>query len=230
MTGGTAFLVLFAMGSGLGTTPGSERSLKDQLEALEPHRATNHLQVDGESFKLPGYLGYWRLDTGMGREVLVLNQQRGAEGLILLLSRDGKILSRLALGAELRSLLLCDMEWDGEPELVLDQLDGWGTGLLQRTLRVIRLDPALREIWRGEGDSFQSPSGQQTALTQAFVRCGRLGRDDETYGESLVVLRQIQLGNETLLETVVVRLVGGETSTVSSKRIHAALPTAGKTR
>lgn len=107
----------------------------------------------------------------------------------------------------IRSLLLCDLDWDGADELVIDSLEGWGTGLLDRRLRALQFESVLQELWQGCGDSVESSNGMDLEAT-VHVRCGR-PVDREASGYELEVSRTIRSGSAVAMDGVRVALAGG---------------------
>jgi hypothetical protein len=191
----------FAVGAG------DRSTLEHRLQTLPTHSGPTRLVVGGERIELPGFQRYWRLELGRGTDVLVLDQQRGARSLVLKLSPDERLLGRLPVGAEIRSLLLCDLDWDGADELVIDSLEGWGTGLLDRRLRALQFESVLQELWQGCGDSVESSNGMDLEAT-VHVRCGR-PVDREASGYELEVSRTIRSGSAVAMDGVRVALAGG---------------------
>lgn len=189
---------------------GGPPTLEERLRALPPRGGSARLEVGGERIDLPGFQRFWRLELGRGTYVLVLDQQRGAHSLVLKLSPEEQLLGKLLVGAEIRSLLLCDLDWDGVDELVIDSLEGWGTGLLDRRLRVLRVEPELQELWQGCGDGLEAGRGEDLKTT-VHLRCARPS-DYGSDGQELELRRTIRFGSATATDGVRVALRAGRVS------------------
>jgi hypothetical protein len=122
------------------------------------------------SLDLEGYDRHWEMQVGQGSTVIVLSRMRGKQGEILMFSPIGTLVGRLPVGAEITNILLCDLADSGFPDLVLDQLDGWGTNVVERSFRVTRVAPSLQEIWKASSLSVDSSPGRSES-SRSFVRC-----------------------------------------------------------
>lgn len=174
-----------------------------ELAAIEPHQEATITLQQG-ALKLLGYLRHWHFAVGAGRQVILIDQMRGTNSILLIFSPAGRLETRRDLGAEIEMLLLCDLDHDGSPELVLDQLDGWGSGLLQRSVRVIDLADGASELWSGPGASFAKPPGEPRSLGRTFLAC-EPGRDERP-SSHLLVLREVTTGRDTTIKRTALKL------------------------
>lgn len=70
---------------------------------------------------------------------------------------------------EIRSVALTDLDLDGVFELLVDQVDGWGTGVSIRTYRLISFASGRwSEIWSGAASSSDEVKSSTAGIALGF--------------------------------------------------------------
>jgi hypothetical protein len=123
---------------------------------------------------LAGYNFHWQIELGKHSRLVVISRNLG--GSLLAFRSDGSLLARTEAG-EITWLQLFDFDEDGQAEVILEEIDGRGTGILLKSFHIYRVaDGAIRQLW--DGLSYQRkllPSGQDGSqvfsLLRGFVRC-----------------------------------------------------------
>jgi len=111
---------------------------------------------------LDGYSFHRVIEIGGGITVLVVSCNLG--GGIATFKADGaNIVTRPT--HEIVSTQIVDLDEDGVDELVTDEIDGRGTGVLERTFRIYRSTPSgVDQIWQGE--SYSRRAADEVHLTE----------------------------------------------------------------
>jgi hypothetical protein len=172
----TVGILSLALGLGAGTGRGQEHeaplNLNQAREILAhgaPNQALGPISLQG--------LNYSReIDIGKGLRVLVLS--KNMSGGLILFSRDGVAKSFLAT-EEITSLQIFDLNEDGVSELITEEIEGRGTGVLVKNFKVYKFDAEdIKEIWKGQSYSLSAPwnpdnKTQRVHETQSFLRFDR---------------------------------------------------------
>jgi len=199
----------FAQGGKVCSPPTDLDSVRAAVARAHPYTESvaivPELQLD-----LSGYLQHWEGDMGGGLQVMVVSRARGVRSHLLVFSRERKLVARRELGAEIHSLLPCDLDEDGILELVVDELDGWGTGILERTFRAYRISQGITQIWSSVSLSVHDPAGEEAAeeIRRGFLRCEAVGRTPP-YTRLLYIEETLSRGKSTLTRVALKSQAGG---------------------
>lgn len=99
-----------------------------------------------------GYGSHWEVSS-LGGGLKVALASRGREDSILLTRANGSLIARKDVG-EITWVQLFDFDGDGLAEIVTEQVDGYGTGILIKTFYVYRASgTGLAQIWTGLSSS-----------------------------------------------------------------------------
>jgi hypothetical protein len=172
-----SFLILGLLLSPATTLASELDEVRKRLGTAERYDAFE-LRAGELRVSLEGYLEHWDLELGGEKRLIVVSQMRGGRSLLLAFTESGSYLAQFHAGAELASLALCDLNSDGVSEVILDQLVGWGTGVLDRAYVVFLIDREIREVWTGLSLQIVEAPGSATAVTKrGFLRCEPSGWD-----------------------------------------------------
>jgi hypothetical protein len=123
---------------------------------------------------LAGYRFHWELDLGRQSHLVVISRNLG--GSLLAFRPDGSLQARRET-QEITWLQLFDFDEDGQAEVILDEIDGRGTGILLRNFHIYRLgDRSIVPLWEGisyHRKALPAVGGHPEAvdLSRAFIRC-----------------------------------------------------------
>jgi len=105
---------------------------------------------EGSIGKIPlrGLRFHWDAEAGPYRVLVIAGN---LEGGVAVFDSSGKLTSSLAT-AEPLSVQLVDLDFDGTPELITDELVGRATGALHQMFHIYRLGGAgtVADVWKGE--------------------------------------------------------------------------------
>jgi hypothetical protein len=88
------------------------------------------------------------IEVGGGRRVVAISCTRN--GGLIAFGTDGKAVSSLQTG-RITSLEIFDLTEDGNSEVILNEVEGTGTGVLMEAFVVYRLTSSeIRQIWKGD--------------------------------------------------------------------------------
>jgi hypothetical protein len=100
------------------------------------------------SIALNGY--NFHRELGIGRQLHVIAISRNLGGGLLLFNEDGRNIAKQETG-EVTQLQLFDINEDGVAEIVTEEVDGRGTGVLEKSFRVYEASSSgFRKLWEGE--------------------------------------------------------------------------------
>jgi hypothetical protein len=94
---------------------------------------------------------------------------------------------------EITWVQLFDLDEDGVSEVVTEEIDGRGTGVLEKTFRVYRVTAnQVVEIWSGQSFRRHAPDESRIEETSAFLRFDRSGAGRNARLTHLIVGASIQ--------------------------------------
>lgn len=97
---------------------------------------------------LAGYSFSREVGVGAGKRVIVISCNLA--GGIALYDRNGSLVSTTRT-QEITSLQVVDVDEDGVADLLTEEIDGRGTGVLLKSFRLYRVETdAVRQVWQGE--------------------------------------------------------------------------------
>jgi hypothetical protein len=174
------------------------------------------LAVGGLRVALAGYLQHWEIQIGHGWTIVLVSQMRGAYSKLLVFSERGSLIAMTDVGAEIGGIALCDLNQDGISEVIVDQLDGWGTGVLETTYSVYGIAGATRELWSGLSLAIHEMPGEGINIKRGYLRCEPSGWDvpytrlvhlevSRRSGKEILELHYLKLEDERLVEVESVR-------------------------
>jgi len=125
------------------------------------------------AFELTGYNFHWEVAPGKEQRVIAVSRMLGSTFMVF--RADGSLLSTLE-AQELTWLVLCDLDEDGTAEILTEQIEGRGTGVLFKRYHLYGLSTeGLREIWSEVSFSRASPPASPQAVARGLIRCERSG-------------------------------------------------------
>jgi hypothetical protein len=128
-----------------------------ELRAVEAGRRNIGDRLGG--ILLDGYNFSREITAGKTGTVLVISTNSG--GGILLFRPDQSYAASKAVG-EPTSIQVFDLDDDGLPELVLDEINGRGTGVLNENYHLYGLQTSnIRELWSGESFVLEWPDSSR---------------------------------------------------------------------
>lgn len=145
-------------------------SLQHALEAKRAGRPVPDLY----RAMLAGYSFHWQIGLGGQHRLVAISRNLG--GTLLTFRPDGSILARRET-AEVTWLQLFDFDEDGQAEVILEEIDGRGTGILIKNFHIYRVaDHAITNLWQGlsyQRKLLPSRKGGEPVLDlqRGFVRC-----------------------------------------------------------
>jgi hypothetical protein len=147
----------------LGALQGALADLRAGRQAPEPLRPL-----------LTGYQFHWVLELGGDLRLVVISRNLG--GTLLVFRPDGSLRARKDT-QEITWLQLFNFDEDGQAEIILDEIDGRGTGILLRNFHIYRLaESSIVQLW--EGTSYhrkELPARDDHSaafeLARGFIRC-----------------------------------------------------------
>lgn len=147
-------------------------------EALAAKRADRPQPPSG-SFELSGYNFHWEVDLGNGTRAILIS--RLLEGRIMIFDAHGSLAFSLKTN-EIVSLELFDFDNDGIAEMVTDQVDDRGTGILVKSFYIYKLFAEdFKEVWRGISYSHEQLAETDVSgsakfnIKRGFIRCEPAG-------------------------------------------------------
>ncbi len=156
-----------------GAEQGAEVTLGSLRRAIDAKRAGR--PVPGPfAGALAGYGFHWEIELGPDLRLVAVSRNLG--GSLFTFGRDGAVLARRDTG-EITALQLFDFDEDGLAEVILDEIDGRGTGVLLRNFHVYRSGrTSIGHLW--EGVSYHRkllPAGGDGSpafeVRRGFLRC-----------------------------------------------------------
>lgn len=113
-----------------------------------------------------GYGLHW--EVSLGQDLKAVLTSRGREGGILLTRADGSLIKRKDVG-EITWVQLFDFDGDGQAEIVTEQVEGYGTGILIKSFSVYRASTTgLAQIWTGLSSSHKKLEEPAKSGASAF--------------------------------------------------------------
>lgn len=122
---------------------------------------------------------FWReLEIGKGIEVLAISCDRG--GGLAAFRPDGSNIGTVPTG-KIIWLQLFDLNEDGVSEVITEEVEGEGTGILMKAFSVYMITPkAIKKVWKGESYLAETIASSSKVLAlkvakQGFVRFDESG-------------------------------------------------------
>jgi hypothetical protein len=133
--------VAFLPASGRGS---DQLTLEEARKVLAQPRGTETIA----NVPLAGFQFSREIEIGGGRRVIAISCARS--GGLVAFGSDGKSIASLQTG-EITSLEIFDFGEDGTSEIITDEIESAGTGVLIRSFAVYRVTASeIRKIWKGE--------------------------------------------------------------------------------
>ena len=158
-----------------GGEPADRTALEDLRRALEAKAAGREPAPGSPPIELSGYSFHWQLEPGADLRVVAVSYN--LRGAIFVFDAAGSLRARAEIG-ELSWLQLFDFDEDGTAELIAEEVDGRGTGVLVKSFRVYRLSTsAVEPLWQGVSFSRkalgQDPrtGDSRFELIRGYLRC-----------------------------------------------------------
>lgn len=158
-----------------GGDPPARLDLETLRRALEAKAGDREPVQSLPSIELSGYSFHWQLNPGRNLRVVAVSYN--LRGDLFVFDADGSPLARAEIG-ELTWLQLFDFDEDGTAELIAEEVDGRGTGVLVKSFRVYRLSSTTVEpLWQGvsysQRDLGVDPQTGESRfeLTRGYLRC-----------------------------------------------------------
>jgi hypothetical protein len=112
------------------------------------------------------------IEIGGGRRVVAISCARS--GGLVAFGRDGKSVASVQTG-EIISIEVFDLAEDGTSEIITDEIEGAGTGVMLRSFVVYRVTASeIRKIWTGESlfrsTPWNSSGNDHTILKRCYLR------------------------------------------------------------
>jgi hypothetical protein len=117
------------------TERGSALSLSDVETAVHAWRTTGETPP-GFPLDLAGLNFQWQASPGDGSRVVAISKVHG--GYLALFDEEGSLLDLLETGEIYYSVLLCDLDQDAIAEVITDEVEGFGTGYLDRKFHIYK--------------------------------------------------------------------------------------------
>jgi hypothetical protein len=137
------------------------------LEAAQRILA-NRTESTVGSISLDGYSFHRVVELGRGLRIVVISRNLGG-GLLLFDSTGAHIATKAT--NEIRWLQLFDIDEDGLSELMTEEIDGRGTGILETSYCLYRFAPERVEpLWHGESYSRLAPTPGLVEEHLGFIR------------------------------------------------------------
>jgi hypothetical protein len=126
-------------------------SLEDARRVLAQPKGTETIA----NVPLAGFQFSREIEIGGGRRVVAISCARS--GGLVAFGGDGNSIASVQTG-EITSLEVFDLVEDGTSEIITDEIEGAGTGVLIRSFVVYRVTASeIRKIWKGESLSRSAP-------------------------------------------------------------------------
>lgn len=152
------------------TTTAAKATALDRARDVLAHRTPG---AAIGSIQLVGYNFDREMDIGGGLRVIAISCN--LTGGIAVFRTDGTAVATLPT-KEITSVQLIDLDEDGVSEVVTEEIDGRGTGVLEKTFRVYRIDGSgVREVWSGESYVRHAPDEHHIEETMGFIRFDESG-------------------------------------------------------
>jgi len=179
------------------------------LEALENARRGDIEKARGGPIDVRGYNFHWQLEPGGGTKVVIVSRNLG--GSLLVFSENGALLVERECD-EVTSVQWVDLDADGEPEWITEEIDGRGTGLLVKVFKVYRhAGDGIQLLWTGLSyDRRMAADSFRQGLTEIEVKRGFLKLEPHSGGSILLhwVLGPTEEGEEDIERTAYVWVDG----------------------
>jgi hypothetical protein len=151
-------------------------SLQDLERAIDRFRS-NGGQPSDIPIDLSGYSHHWSFEPGGGLTVVAISCN--LNGYLLAFSRDGLLASSAPTG-EVVSAQVCDLDEDGNAEIVLDEVKARGTGMLTREFHLYQVaGSSVKDLWHGTSFSHlyhEEGSGRSySSFARGTIRCDPSG-------------------------------------------------------
>lgn len=161
-----AFLLVQAASPGSATLEEVRRLLADPQSGGK----IGSIGIDGRRFAR-------ELEIGAGLRVVVISLR--PEGGIAAFRADGSLLGTQSSG-EITSVELFDLDEDGTSELMTEEVEGRGTGVLMKTFVLYGVSPkGIQKLWSGESHFRSVPwnpgSREHAQERYGFLRCDPSG-------------------------------------------------------
>lgn len=165
--------------------------------------------------KLPRRLGaislvgfdFWRdLDVGSGIHVLVISCNRS--GGLAAYRPDGSEIAALATG-EITWIGLFDLNEDGISEVITEEVDAEGTGLLMKSYSLYTVSlKRINRVWKGDSYVYESGSVISGRGRNAIEKVGFLRFDPSGAGEKAKMTYVLTTGTEKTFQKTVFEMNG----------------------
>jgi len=143
MLAGIAIFNILIPSSGASTSRAEVEAVRSALNA----KRTGQGDVPSDIVDLSGYNFHWEIDLGTGLHAIVVSCN--LRGIILIFNNSSSIVSKKHTG-EIVSASLFDFDGDGIGELITEQIEGRGTGVLVKKYYIYRVSAGeFRELWQG---------------------------------------------------------------------------------
>lgn len=134
---------------------------RDVLALRAPGAAIGNIQLAGYNF-------HREMDLGGGLRMIAISCNLG--GGLAVFRSDGSAVTTQPT-KEITTVQLIDLDEDGVSEVLTEEIDGRGTGVLDKTFRVYRIvGNGVREVWSGESYIRRAPDEHHIEETIGFVR------------------------------------------------------------
>jgi hypothetical protein len=149
-----ALLGFIALATLTGTVSGQEKG-KDQNHAVTIDLVRRALEtphghepsIPGISLDLSGYNFHWEI--GLGNDYRIILLSKHLSGAIFFFDQEGQ-LSTQQETSEIVSATTFDFDQDGLAEVILDQVDGRGTGLFEKRYHAYKFSSGrILHLWSG---------------------------------------------------------------------------------
>jgi len=161
---------------------------KASMTPLERARAMLKHPGPGEmigSISLAGFSFSRELEIGAGFRVIVISSN--LIGGLTIFRNDGAMVAAHPT-REITWVQLFDLDEDGVSEVVTEEIDGRGTGVLKKTFRVYRVMPNnVAEIWSGQSFRRRAPDENHVEESNGFLRFDRGGGGRNTRLTLLII-------------------------------------------
>jgi len=142
-------------------------------EAIQAWRRTGKTP-SGFPLDLAGFNFLWEASPGDGHRLAAIAKVHG--GYLVLFDEAGELRDQHQTGEIYYSVLLCDLDQDAVAEVILDEVEGFGTGYLRRSFHVYKIS-ADEIVPLGARVSYQSrivygsTGDQRREILRGSIRC-----------------------------------------------------------
>ena len=117
---------------------------------------------------LNGYNFHREVDVGQGVRVIVISRNLGG-GLLVFVANGANVATEET--NEITSLQIFDLDEDGVAEIATEEIEGRGTGILEKRFHIYRIMPKhIETLWVGESYSRHARTPEKIEETTGFLR------------------------------------------------------------